>query len=108
MTLLSRLIYITLFTTLLLTGRAVSAAQLPDFTDIVKQSSPAVVKIIVEASGPRAGQAQPAPEEIPEYIKVEGREGCNSGINGIYQKSTKLHEGKHYWKKSGKHKNTVF
>jgi serine protease Do len=69
MTLLSRLIYITLFIALLLTGRAASAAQLPDFTDIVKQSSPAVVKIIVEASGPRPGQAQPVPEEMPEYLR---------------------------------------
>ena len=47
----------------------VDAAQLPEFRDIVKQSSPAVVKIIVEASGPRPGQGQPGPEEIPEYLR---------------------------------------
>jgi len=47
----------------------VDAAQLPEFREIVKQSSPAVVKIIVEASGPRPGQGQPGPEEIPEYLR---------------------------------------
>jgi len=44
-------------------------AALPEFRDIVKKSSPAVVKIIVEASGPRAAQGQPGPEEIPEYLR---------------------------------------
>jgi serine protease Do len=42
---------------------------LPEFRDIVRQSSPAVVKIIVESSGPRAAQGQPGPEEIPEYLR---------------------------------------
>jgi serine protease Do len=48
---------------------AAQAAQLPEFRDIVKQSSPAVVKIIVESSGPPRGQGQPGPEEIPEYLR---------------------------------------
>ncbi len=69
MTLPTRLLSIALFMALLLASRAASAAQLPEFRDIVKQSSPAVVKIIVEASGPRPGQGQPRPEEMPEYLR---------------------------------------
>jgi serine protease Do len=52
---------------LLAVGNAASATQLPDFRQIVKQNSPAVVKIIVESSTPRSGQ--PGPEEIPEYLR---------------------------------------
>ncbi|QFU76517.1 DegQ family serine endoprotease [Halioglobus maricola] len=44
----------------------VNAAALPDFTGIVRDNSPAVVKIIVEASGPQQGQG---PQEIPEYLR---------------------------------------
>jgi serine protease Do len=46
-----------------------NAAELPDFRDIVKQSSPAVVKIIVEGSGAASPHGQPMPEEIPEYLR---------------------------------------
>ncbi|GAB5452085.1 MAG: serine protease MucD [Halioglobus sp.] len=48
-----------------------SAAELPDFKQIVRESSPAVVKIIVEQNTARAaeqGQGQ-VPEEIPEYLR---------------------------------------
>ncbi|RLQ21497.1 Do family serine endopeptidase [Seongchinamella sediminis] len=69
MTVMTRLASFLLLAALLLAGRAASAAQLPEFRDIVKQSSPAVVKIIVEARAPRAGQGQPGPEEIPEYLR---------------------------------------
>ncbi|MEP4146336.1 MAG: Do family serine endopeptidase [Halioglobus sp.] len=69
MTIATRPTLFLLFTALLLIGQAASAAQLPEFRDIVKQSSPAVVKIIVEASAPRTGQGQPGPEEIPEYLR---------------------------------------
>ncbi len=51
---------------LLLAGQA--SAQLPEFKDIVKRNSPAVVKIIVESDG-RADGEQPGPEEIPEYLR---------------------------------------
>jgi serine protease Do len=47
----------------------VTAAGLPDFREIVQKSSPAVVKIIVEQSRSAAGQGQPGPEEIPEYLR---------------------------------------
>ena len=67
MTLSIRIVSFLLLGALLLNGRSALAAQLPEFRDIVKQSSPAVVKIIVEASGPRQGQ--PGPEEIPEYLR---------------------------------------
>ena len=45
------------------------SAELPDFRDIVKASSPAVVKIVVEHSSPRAGQSPYGTEEIPEYLR---------------------------------------
>ncbi|TDG12004.1 DegQ family serine endoprotease [Seongchinamella unica] len=69
MTVMTRLASFLFLTALLLAGRSAVAAQLPEFRDIVKQSSPAVVKIIVEASGPRPGQGQPGPQEIPEYLR---------------------------------------
>lgn len=50
----------------LLFAAQVRAAGLPDFTEIVGESSPAVVKIIVEASGPPQGQG---PQEVPEYLR---------------------------------------
>ena len=46
-----------------------SAAELPDFREIVRESSPAVVKIIVASSGKQAGQVHPGMEEIPEYLR---------------------------------------
>ena len=45
------------------------AASLPDFREIVRDSSPAVVKIIVQSGGPQDAQGQPNPEEIPEYLR---------------------------------------
>ncbi|MEP5568372.1 MAG: Do family serine endopeptidase [Halioglobus sp.] len=69
MTLALKPISLLLFTVLLLIGQAANGAQLPEFREIVKQSSPAVVKIIVEASAPRPGQGQPSPEEMPEYLR---------------------------------------
>ncbi len=54
--------------TLMLTAR-VSAAQLPAFTEIVKSSSPAVVKIIVEHKSTRGGRQQLDPREIPEPLR---------------------------------------
>ena len=69
MTVTTRLTSIFLFLSLFVLGQTAAAAQLPEFRDIVKQSSPAVVKIIVEASGPRPGQGQPGPDEIPEYLR---------------------------------------
>jgi serine protease Do len=53
---------------LLLPG-LLAAAELPDFRQIVKDRSPAVVKIIVEHSAASGGQGQPSPEEIPEYLR---------------------------------------
>jgi len=46
------------------------AAQLPDFQEIVRENSPAVVKIIVEQSATaRSSQGQKMPEEVPEYLR---------------------------------------
>jgi serine protease Do len=58
-----------LFCLSLLMTQLVSAAELPDFREIVRESSPAVVKIIVQSSGAQAGEGQPLPEEIPEYLR---------------------------------------
>jgi serine protease Do len=69
MIVLKRFTYLLPLLVLLAISRGAVAAALPEFRDIVKQSSPAVVKIIVEASGPRPGQGQPGPEEIPEYLR---------------------------------------
>tara|TARA_R110002110_G_scaffold406421_1_gene626344 strand:- start:156277 stop:157677 length:1401 start_codon:yes stop_codon:yes gene_type:complete len=47
-----------------------SAAELPDFSSIVEQKSPAVVKIIATQSAAHAAKSgQPLPEEIPEYLR---------------------------------------
>jgi serine protease Do len=49
--------------------RMTSAAELPDFKEIVRAHSPAVVKIIVQQKASRADQRQPGPEEIPEELR---------------------------------------
>jgi serine protease Do len=46
-----------------------TAAELPDFKKIVREHSPAVVKIIVEQDMARSGQQQAVPEEIPEELR---------------------------------------
>lgn len=53
----------------LVSAAQVSAAQLPEFTGIVKSSSPAVVKIIVEHKSARGGQQQIDPRDIPEPLR---------------------------------------
>ncbi|CAA0088001.1 Periplasmic serine endoprotease DegP [Halioglobus japonicus] len=47
----------------------VHAAELPDFQQIVRENSPAVVKIIVEQHADRQGGGQPGPGEIPEELR---------------------------------------
>lgn len=61
-------------------GGMAKAAELPDFKKIVREHSPAVVKIIVEQDMARAGQQQPGPEEIPEELRrfFEFRDGPQS------------------------------
>jgi len=61
-----------LFVVLLLAlcgARVTTAAELPDFKEIVRAHSPAVVKIIVEQKASRADTRQPGPEEIPEELR---------------------------------------
>jgi serine protease Do len=45
------------------------AAELPDFTKIVEDHSPAVVKIIVEASSQAGAHPEIDEEEIPEFLR---------------------------------------
>ena len=62
--------YLFVFLLLALCGaRVTTAAELPDFKEIVRAHSPAVVKIIVEQKASRADQRQPGPEEIPEELR---------------------------------------
>ena len=61
-----------LFVVLLLAlcgARLATAAELPDFKEIVRAHSPAVVKIIVQQNAARADQQLPGPEEIPEELR---------------------------------------
>lgn len=53
----------------LLSAAQASAAGLPEFTKIVKDSSPAVVKILVEHKTSRTGQHQIDPRDIPEPLR---------------------------------------
>ena len=46
-----------------------TAAELPDFKQIVREHSPAVVKIIVEQDMAKAAQGQPGPDDIPEELR---------------------------------------
>ncbi|MEH6570779.1 MAG: DegQ family serine endoprotease [Halioglobus sp.] len=55
--------------TALMAAAVNAAAQLPNFTQIVKDSSPAVVKIVVEYNAKRAAQSAPNTQEIPEYLR---------------------------------------
>ena len=51
-------------------GGTVAAAELPDFKKIVREHSPAVVKIIVEQNvATTGGPQQPGPEQIPEELR---------------------------------------
>lgn len=45
------------------------ALALPDFREIVKDHSPAVVKIMVEQSLAARGHGQGMPDEVPEYLR---------------------------------------
>jgi serine protease Do len=47
----------------------VTAAALPEFREIVRENSPAVVKIVVQQSATRSPHGQMAPEEMPEYLR---------------------------------------
>jgi serine protease Do len=46
-----------------------AVAELPDFREIVREHSPAVVKIIVEQSATRGSGMQPGPQQIPEELR---------------------------------------
>jgi serine protease Do len=53
----------------LLASSLASAAALPEFRDIVRAHSPAVVKIVVEQSATARSNGQAMPDEIPEYLR---------------------------------------
>jgi serine protease Do len=52
-----------------LVGAHAAAVTLPDFKQIVRDNSPAVVKIIVEQNVNRANPGRGAPDEVPEYLR---------------------------------------
>jgi len=66
---ITRLTTFLLLTGALLLPGLVAAQALPDFRQIVRDSSPAVVKIIVEHSKSVGAHGQPGSEEIPEYLR---------------------------------------
>jgi serine protease Do len=50
-------------------ARWATAGELPDFQKIVRENSPAVVKIIVEQDPHQGSSQQPGPDEIPEELR---------------------------------------
>jgi serine protease Do len=58
-----------LFLAIVLSGARAAAAELPDFREIVRAHSPAVVKIIVEQSASGSNMQQPGLEEMPEELR---------------------------------------
>ncbi|MDX1733018.1 MAG: Do family serine endopeptidase [Halioglobus sp.] len=54
---------------ILLFSVGASAAKLPDFKEIVRDNSPAVVKIIVQQSSARSTPHQDLPDELPDYLR---------------------------------------
>ncbi len=69
MTFIRRLSLVVVTGIIFLGSGLATAAELPDFREIVQKSSPAVVKIVVESSGSGGVHGQPGPEEIPEYLR---------------------------------------
>lgn len=65
----NRIVSSVLLTLSILLPSLVSAAALPEFREIVRENSPAVVKIVVQHSATRGRQGQPNPEEMPEYLR---------------------------------------
>jgi serine protease Do len=65
---INRIVTAAVLTCAMLLPSLVSAA-LPDFTGIVEQKSPAVVKIVVQQSAKIAGGGQQMPENMPEYLR---------------------------------------
>lgn len=55
--------------TVILSVPTTQARALPDFRGIVKQASPAVVKIVVEQSQVAQNGSQQMPQEVPEYLR---------------------------------------
>jgi len=69
MKVIHRVVNSTLLSLALMAPALLLAANLPEFREIVKESSPAVVKIIVEHDARSMGQGQPSPEQMPEYLR---------------------------------------
>lgn len=67
---ISSLLTVCMYVALAMPSLASAATvQLPDFTQIVESSSPAVVKIIVEQKRARGAQPQIDPREVPEPLR---------------------------------------
>lgn len=69
MNVINRIVSSLAIAVVLLAPAWVSAAALPEFRDIVRDSSPAVVKIVVQQSASRQGHGQMGPDEMPEYLR---------------------------------------
>lgn len=69
MNLTNRIVSSVILTVAVLMPSLVLSAALPEFREIVRENSPAVVKIVVQHSAARGGQGQPGPQEMPEYLR---------------------------------------
>ena len=65
---MSRIVSFVLLASLGMLSSLATAAALPEFREIVANSSPAVVKIVVQQKVMQRDQGQPSPEEMPEYL----------------------------------------
>lgn len=66
---MSRIVSFVLLASLGMLSSLATAAALPEFREIVANSSPAVVKIVVQQKVMQRDQGQPSPEEMPEYLR---------------------------------------
>lgn len=64
-----RLLSAVFLVTALMLPALVAASALPEFRDIVRENSPAVVKIVVQQSRAMGGHGQMSPEQMPEYLR---------------------------------------
>ena len=64
-----RLLSAVFLVTALMLPALVAASALPEFRDIVRENSPAVVKIVVQQSRTMGGHGQISPEQMPEYLR---------------------------------------
>ena len=66
---MNRIVSSVILTVAVLMPSFASSAALPEFREIVRENSPAVVKIVVQHSAAARDQGQPGAQEMPEYLR---------------------------------------